>query len=180
MGCACSGKQKPGALPTFGQDSKVLPPEEPGASQPKPLSELYPARREHFMNEQKRFKEEVESTRARRQAERILQCACPSCRMILGIRADQLHHVGGVVRCGRCSTLFIVTVGEESGGLALPPGIRPNGAAAINTQCTHLSLIHISEPTRLLSISYAVFCLKKKKKKVINDKRKIIKKKKKI
>src|SRR5674536_295505 len=30
-----------------------------------------------------------------------------------------------------------------------------------------LSLIHISEPTRLLSISYAVFCLKKKKKKTI-------------
>eukprot|EP00658_Telonema_sp_P-2_P038965 TRINITY_DN27876_c0_g2_i1.p1 TRINITY_DN27876_c0_g2~~TRINITY_DN27876_c0_g2_i1.p1 ORF type:complete len:243 (+),score=42.58 TRINITY_DN27876_c0_g2_i1:78-806(+) len=28
-----------------------------------------------------------------------------------------------------------------------------------------LSLIHISEPTRLLSISYAVFCLKKKKQK---------------
>ena len=34
---------------------------------------------------------------------------------------------------------------------------------AINpdTPC-NLSLIHISEPTRLLSISYAVFCLKKK------------------
>src|SRR5674536_152692 len=31
-------------------------------------------------------------------------------------------------------------------------------------QSLHLSLIHISEPTRLLSISYAVFCLKKKKK----------------
>src|SRR5678815_3629632 len=30
--------------------------------------------------------------------------------------------------------------------------------------CVELSLIHISEPTRLLSISYAVFCLKKKKK----------------
>ena len=29
-----------------------------------------------------------------------------------------------------------------------------------------LSLIHISEPTRLLSISYAVFCLKKKKQRV--------------
>src|SRR5678815_1011992 len=27
-----------------------------------------------------------------------------------------------------------------------------------------LRMIHISEPTRLLSISYAVFCLKKKKK----------------
>ena len=32
-----------------------------------------------------------------------------------------------------------------------------------------LSLIHISEPTRLLSISYAVFCLKKKKKKKSNN-----------
>eukprot|EP00658_Telonema_sp_P-2_P000294 TRINITY_DN10107_c0_g1_i3.p2 TRINITY_DN10107_c0_g1~~TRINITY_DN10107_c0_g1_i3.p2 ORF type:complete len:141 (+),score=61.65 TRINITY_DN10107_c0_g1_i3:142-564(+) len=31
-----------------------------------------------------------------------------------------------------------------------------------------LSLIHISEPTRLLSISYAVFCLKKKKKNPLN------------
>eukprot|EP00658_Telonema_sp_P-2_P024191 TRINITY_DN19713_c0_g1_i2.p1 TRINITY_DN19713_c0_g1~~TRINITY_DN19713_c0_g1_i2.p1 ORF type:complete len:122 (-),score=38.41 TRINITY_DN19713_c0_g1_i2:16-381(-) len=31
-----------------------------------------------------------------------------------------------------------------------------------------LSLIHISEPTRLLSISYAVFCLKKKKKNAKN------------
>src|SRR5450756_2533823 len=30
---------------------------------------------------------------------------------------------------------------------------------------TALSLIHISEPTRLGMISYAVFCLKKKKKK---------------
>eukprot|EP00658_Telonema_sp_P-2_P027566 TRINITY_DN21267_c0_g1_i2.p1 TRINITY_DN21267_c0_g1~~TRINITY_DN21267_c0_g1_i2.p1 ORF type:complete len:124 (+),score=28.03 TRINITY_DN21267_c0_g1_i2:472-843(+) len=30
----------------------------------------------------------------------------------------------------------------------------------------HLSLIHISEPTRLLSISYAVFCLKKKKRNI--------------
>ena len=31
-----------------------------------------------------------------------------------------------------------------------------------------LSLIHISEPTRLGMISYAVFCLKKKKKKKKN------------
>eukprot|EP00658_Telonema_sp_P-2_P069941 TRINITY_DN5946_c0_g1_i9.p2 TRINITY_DN5946_c0_g1~~TRINITY_DN5946_c0_g1_i9.p2 ORF type:complete len:115 (-),score=30.86 TRINITY_DN5946_c0_g1_i9:113-457(-) len=34
--------------------------------------------------------------------------------------------------------------------------------------CPRLSLIHISEPTRLLSISYAVFCLKKKKKKHVS------------
>eukprot|EP00658_Telonema_sp_P-2_P064452 TRINITY_DN53453_c0_g1_i1.p1 TRINITY_DN53453_c0_g1~~TRINITY_DN53453_c0_g1_i1.p1 ORF type:complete len:128 (+),score=9.53 TRINITY_DN53453_c0_g1_i1:196-579(+) len=32
----------------------------------------------------------------------------------------------------------------------------------------YLSLIHISEPTRLLSISYAVFCLKKKNRITIN------------
>ena len=32
-----------------------------------------------------------------------------------------------------------------------------------NAAILYLSLIHISEPTRLLSISYAVFCLKKKK-----------------
>eukprot|EP00658_Telonema_sp_P-2_P073570 TRINITY_DN62665_c0_g1_i1.p1 TRINITY_DN62665_c0_g1~~TRINITY_DN62665_c0_g1_i1.p1 ORF type:complete len:219 (+),score=61.48 TRINITY_DN62665_c0_g1_i1:226-882(+) len=38
------------------------------------------------------------------------------------------------------------------------------GAAADGTAAEVLSLIHISEPTRLLSISYAVFCLKKKKK----------------
>eukprot|EP00658_Telonema_sp_P-2_P031166 TRINITY_DN23387_c0_g1_i1.p2 TRINITY_DN23387_c0_g1~~TRINITY_DN23387_c0_g1_i1.p2 ORF type:complete len:202 (+),score=43.21 TRINITY_DN23387_c0_g1_i1:208-813(+) len=34
----------------------------------------------------------------------------------------------------------------------------------------NLSLIHISEPTRLLSISYAVFCLKKKKKNSLTKK----------
>src|SRR5678815_5813161 len=32
-----------------------------------------------------------------------------------------------------------------------------------NVKAKDLSLIHISEPTRILSISYAVFCLKKKK-----------------
>src|SRR5660397_266974 len=38
-----------------------------------------------------------------------------------------------------------------------------------------LSLIHISEPTRLRRMSYAVFCLKKKKKtKTINKQRKSI------
>ena len=34
----------------------------------------------------------------------------------------------------------------------------------LNRRIQNLSLIHISEPTRLLSISYAVFCLKKKTK----------------
>src|SRR5450756_2830373 len=41
----------------------------------------------------------------------------------------------------------------------------------------HLSLIHISEPTRLGMISYAVFCLKKKKKKTKKKKKSKQKKK---
>eukprot|EP00658_Telonema_sp_P-2_P016034 TRINITY_DN16212_c0_g1_i1.p1 TRINITY_DN16212_c0_g1~~TRINITY_DN16212_c0_g1_i1.p1 ORF type:complete len:408 (+),score=110.89 TRINITY_DN16212_c0_g1_i1:89-1312(+) len=47
---------------------------------------------------------------------------------------------------------------------------HPNYNREINlaTLVFNLSLIHISEPTRLLSISYAVFCLKKKKKKTSN------------
>src|SRR5678815_5748734 len=38
----------------------------------------------------------------------------------------------------------------------------PDGGGAYIVASDNLSLIHISEPTRLLSISYAVFCLKKK------------------
>ena len=48
---------------------------------------------------------------------------------------------------GRCAARFAFT----------------NGITAENMAFETLSLIHISEPTRLLSISYAVFCLKKKK-----------------
>ena len=43
--------------------------------------------------------------------------------------------------------------------------IDAGGAAHGHDQIYDLSLIHISEPTRLGMISYAVFCLKKKKKK---------------
>src|SRR5678815_2726686 len=48
----------------------------------------------------------------------------------------------------------------------VPLGNNPEKNAAIRAfgAVLELSLIHISEPTRLLSISYAVFCLKKKKK----------------
>src|SRR5674536_55323 len=52
-------------------------------------------------------------------------------------------------------------------GLTHHPRIDVTGLeAVIKTRYTYdtmkLSLIHISEPTRLLSISYAVFCLKTK------------------
>src|SRR5674536_404300 len=40
---------------------------------------------------------------------------------------------------------------------------RGLGQGGAHFLAQELSLIHISEPTRLLSISYAVFCLKKKK-----------------
>src|SRR5674536_215258 len=47
--------------------------------------------------------------------------------------------------------------------LLVPPlAIALYGLKTKNNVVYSLSLIHISEPTRLLSISYAVFCLKKK------------------
>src|SRR5678816_947056 len=45
-------------------------------------------------------------------------------------------------------------------------GVKKGINERINESMLRLSLIHISEPTRLLSISYAVFCLKKKKNKL--------------
>src|SRR5450756_2664758 len=50
--------------------------------------------------------------------------------------------------------------GIVPGSNAVPGRDPPAGSA----QSQYLSLIHISEPTRLGMISYAVFCLKKKKK----------------
>ena len=44
-------------------------------------------------------------------------------------------------------------------------GITIGGKTYAVDTIVHLSLIHISEPTRQAEISYAVFCLKKKKKK---------------
>src|SRR5678815_508658 len=41
-------------------------------------------------------------------------------------------------------------------------GLASGGMVLVLDDMWDLSLIHISEPTRLLSISYAVFCLKKK------------------
>src|SRR5678815_1852577 len=45
-----------------------------------------------------------------------------------------------------------------------PPSWYRSLKEKVDEKVIYLSLIHISEPTRLLSISYAVFCLKKKKK----------------
>src|SRR5674536_5804 len=61
---------------------------------------------------------------------------------------------------------------DETVEVALKLGVDPRHAdqQVRGAVVLPLSLIHISEPTRLLSISYAVFCLKKKKKKYrLND-----------
>eukprot|EP00658_Telonema_sp_P-2_P005361 TRINITY_DN12004_c0_g1_i2.p2 TRINITY_DN12004_c0_g1~~TRINITY_DN12004_c0_g1_i2.p2 ORF type:complete len:119 (-),score=33.09 TRINITY_DN12004_c0_g1_i2:51-407(-) len=68
------------------------------------------------------------------------------------------------IRRRRCTTLclrllYILLIHVRAGGLEL---LAEVGLVRV----LKLSLIHISEPTRLLSISYAVFCLKKKKKNI--------------
>src|SRR5450756_318193 len=50
-----------------------------------------------------------------------------------------------------------------------PPAHQPRAARGAVGTDQGLSLIHISEPTRLGMISYAVFCLKKKKKTQTNQ-----------
>src|SRR5674536_353874 len=56
----------------------------------------------------------------------------------------------------------IVLVGHSTGGGEVTRYVGRYGTSRVAKMVLLLSLIHISEPTRLLSISYAVFCLKKK------------------
>ena len=68
--------------------------------------------------------------------------------------------------------LLIIDTKYGDIGVELYPEIAPKHVEQIKTLVRqgfyndvvfHLSLIHISEPTRQEAISYAVFCLKKKK-----------------
>src|SRR5450756_2701454 len=76
-------------------------------------------------------------------------------------RITTRHHGGGHKRAYR---LIDFRRHDKDGVPAKVAHIEydPNRTARI--ALLHLSLIHISEPTRLGMISYAVFCLKKKKK----------------
>ena len=82
-----------------------------------------------------------------------------------------------------CSVIILVSSVRLATGASR---LSPHGASAQAQTETHknggnkgrelclyrLSLIHISEPTRLLSISYAVFCLNKKKQQPTTNQRK--------
>src|SRR5678816_528889 len=65
-----------------------------------------------------------------------------------------------------CETLVAVAVTDKSkGNRGISAFVFDKSMEGfLSDHKENLSLIHISEPTRLLSISYAVFCLKKKKK----------------
>src|SRR5678815_2061026 len=65
---------------------------------------------------------------------------------------------------GSTSERFAFAKGESTYGQRCHTIVREawSGLLRLVASLLALSLIHISEPTRLLSISYAVFCLKKK------------------
>src|SRR5450759_2970310 len=67
---------------------------------------------------------------------------------------------GAGVLCGVVGSAAVESSKVDSRWCVQAPEIAGGTGRAV-----YLSLIHISEPTRLGMISYAVFCLKKKKKK---------------
>src|SRR5678816_943146 len=85
----------------------------------------------------------------------------PSTRACSGGSAAAYRTLANALNAAQPGDIVDVRAGSFSERL-VPP--RSGTSTAPITIRAHLSLIHISEPTRLLSISYAVFCLKKKKK----------------
>eukprot|EP00658_Telonema_sp_P-2_P030588 TRINITY_DN23077_c0_g1_i1.p1 TRINITY_DN23077_c0_g1~~TRINITY_DN23077_c0_g1_i1.p1 ORF type:complete len:136 (+),score=20.02 TRINITY_DN23077_c0_g1_i1:399-806(+) len=78
---------------------------------------------------------------------------------------DNLRNTVGVQETGPGSNQPVLLIEGEPGAcreICVELGVW-HVTADHNQTLQYLSLIHISEPTRLLSISYAVFCLKKKK-----------------
>src|SRR5450756_3056390 len=116
---------------------------------------------------------------------------CNQCQLIHGEAQRFCQRCGQLLKgspstaarpCARCGTLiwpgqkFCTECGlplrvargnqEEEEAPSRPPLFYPRRPETMaHRRQRRLSLIHISEPTRLGMISYAVFCLKKKKKK---------------
>src|SRR5674536_122680 len=86
-------------------------------------------------------------------------------RQRYGVEAQAMHSDDGIVlRLPEAdepppAALVVFAPDEVEAAVQAEVG----GSALFASRFRELSLIHISEPTRLLSISYAVFCLKKKK-----------------
>src|SRR5450756_2256666 len=100
--------------------------------------------------------------------------------LVWGILSGSMPRSGGEYMCNSRIIHPIVGIAESFGNAfvmifwvyVLAPWIADPGLVIIAeyqgwTWLYDLSLIHISEPTRLGMISYAVFCLKKKKNKNI-------------
>eukprot|EP00658_Telonema_sp_P-2_P073912 TRINITY_DN63058_c0_g1_i1.p1 TRINITY_DN63058_c0_g1~~TRINITY_DN63058_c0_g1_i1.p1 ORF type:complete len:277 (+),score=16.41 TRINITY_DN63058_c0_g1_i1:196-1026(+) len=97
----------------------------------------------------------------------------PSLSSVTTIEYDFLAGCGGLISVDLRGLTGVTRLGsnfvggcESLASIDLRPfGSKLNPLDAHSMRCFlwGLSLIHISEPTRLLSISYAVFCLKKKK-----------------
>eukprot|EP00658_Telonema_sp_P-2_P058303 TRINITY_DN46768_c0_g2_i2.p1 TRINITY_DN46768_c0_g2~~TRINITY_DN46768_c0_g2_i2.p1 ORF type:complete len:402 (-),score=94.59 TRINITY_DN46768_c0_g2_i2:56-1261(-) len=75
-----------------------------------------------------------------------------------------LNHHGVTHLCGAPIGMSMIANGGPDCRVAWEQDVKlMTAASSPPASVLGLSLIHISEPTRLLSISYAVFCLKKKK-----------------
>ena len=88
--------------------------------------------------------------------------------MLISLRGLLLRSGGKILSRALLWLVFPVLLGSftlRQPGSLLIVSDAVFGAGLVSLLYLYLSLIHISEPTRLLSISYAVFCLKKKKKK---------------
>ena len=77
-----------------------------------------------------------------------------------GWRVNLASRESLVFRCGEEELSVAVVYSDKEIDLELPDGSRASLPQDIASGL-RLSLIHISEPTRLGMISYAVFCLKK-------------------
>ena len=96
----------------------------------------------------------------------MVTLTCPYCPKMVHL-AHQMAVASENIRADMVeSSQFAPLVQRYSVG-GVPKTVINQGAASFEGALPApqaLSLIHISEPTRLLSISYAVFCLKKKNK----------------
>src|SRR5450756_780569 len=81
-------------------------------------------------------------------------------RLARGLYASNV----GVFRDKTPNVLLVASKAAPDSVLVYHTALEAHGVAHTPARTVYLSLIHISEPTRLGMISYAVFCLKKKKK----------------